>query len=685
MEHKFDYTLWTELIAFEKNDPDRGAARYLNAMPMKPDAIFLFICTADFPFSYKGMAEEYELAPTVCSRDAHPRNEQRERQKWTNWQLRELIANLKKLGVPTYLSMFTGYYRGEFGPEWLSDHEELTYRVGLRGRLNPVGMLNDGTLCEKILAPKLAALCRDYGFAGFHGADRFNSAGLIYWKSVNDNMTKMFLQRTGLQAPSYVTEECDGNLEKQKKRQKWIWGEHRQEITGFFKTRWNEFWKEVASQTHAVGGLCIMNSSYTRGSHAAAGVLGIDYKGVVEAGVDAIVCETVALGLANQAPDYILKQFPEPHRHFHTWCLTAMMEIRAYLPDTRILFLHGCKDVMENWDNIRQSPAGYERELFSLASLCHYRKGKLYPAANGLTACLADGFSKSDWEFITSRWKSAIRSDELVRAGEFVFVWDDRMVSDGVEDYFSDHFPSAFDTIYKFKYQGLSIQSTARADELEDVHEPLIVPAAHLLGRETIEKLIGRPEPVVLIGRSGFLAEWEPLGAAFQDGRCTVLILNSSLEPSKKSYAPQPPPPPVSEDGPHFYDSFRVILPQMSIDPQLWQDAFAAVRAALDSWQQSADRLTVETTNLTDEWLTGDFWLQTREFADGRFEAIVESQDVRTLPVTLRYSHAVRFLRITSSFPFYPKYITDKTMMMFTMANRGMCALEVSRNDKGAE
>ena len=343
MEQKFEYHLWTELIAFENTDSDRGAARYLDSIPKKPDSIFLFICSADFPFSHRGMDTEYELSPAVCSRNAHPRNEQRERQKWTNWQLRELIANLKKRGVPTYLSMFTCYYRGKYGPEWLCDHEELIEEIfPCNYRLNPIAALNDGTPCEKIFAPKVAELCRDYGFAGFHGADRFNSTGLLYRRVVSDVMTRMFLQRTGLQAPSYVTQPCHDDQEKQQRRMSWIWGEHRVEITRFFQNRWSEFWREIASQVHAVGGQCLMNSAYTRGCQTAAAWLGIDYKAVVDAGVDAIVCETVPLSMSNQAPLSTWQNFPDPHRHFHAWCQTAMQEIRANLPNTRILFLHGC-------------------------------------------------------------------------------------------------------------------------------------------------------------------------------------------------------------------------------------------------------------------------------------------------------------------------------------------------------
>ena len=674
-EKTFEYHLWTELIAFENTDADRGAARYLDSIPQKPDSIFLFICAADFPFSHQGMEKEYELPPTVCSRNAHPRNEQRERQKWTNWQLRELIANLRKHGVPTYLSMFTCYYQNKYGAEWLGQHEELTEHLsGNMYRFNPIAFLNDGTPIEQIFAPKVGLVCRDYGFAGFHGADRFNSTGLLHRRVATDIITKNFLLRNGLKAPDYVTQSCDGNPARQKKRMSWIWGEHRREFTRFIQSRWVEFWEAISGEIHPLGGQCIMNSSYTRGSQVAADWLGIDYKAVVKAGVDAIVCETVPLSMSNQAAREPWQLFPDLHRHYHTWCIAAMQEIRAYLPDTRLLFLHGCKDIVEDWDNIRQSPAGYERELFALASLAHYRQGRLCRAADGLTACLADGFSATDWEFITSRWRAAIRPEPLVSAGEMVFVWDDRMVSEGSEDYFYDYFPTAFDTLYKFKYAGFALQSTARADELEGIHEPLCVPLAHLLGDEAVRGLLQRPEPVVLFGRSEFLSDYASQGEFFEDSRFAVLLLHSGNPARRKVYRPMPDIPVCNEGGSNFLQIYSAVsvMPQMGIDPQLWQDLFTAVRQALKRWSENCGRLVPSIASPT-----GECQLLTRTFANGRLETIVENLGIRNLSVTLNFSKPIANPKITSSFPCYPRNVTENSLTVKTAANRGMCAVEV--------
>ena len=251
-----------------------------------------------------------------------------------------------------------------------------------------------------------------------------------------------------------------------------------------------------------------------------------------------------------------------------------------------------------------------------------------------------------------------------------------------MEDYFFDYFPTAYDTIYRFKYQGFAVQSTARADELDKVHEPLIVPVAHLLGRDAVAKLINRPEPVVLVGRQEFLEEFASKSVSFKDSRIMVLILNSDAEPAEKTYMPQAERPPLNEGGFNFLEinSFTAVMPQMGFDPQLWKDVFAAVRRALSSWQKRAGRFVPEVVKPT-----GECQLLTREYTGGRLETIIENLEIRNQPVTLHYSKPFKDSRITSSYPFYPRNLKEDSMMMRTTANRGMCAVEVTLKEEGAK
>ena len=255
-----------------------------------------------------------------------------------------------------------------------------------------------------------------------------------------------------------------------------------------------------------------------------------------------------------------------------------------------------------------------------------------------------------------------------------VLVWDDRMLSLGSKDYFYDYFPTAFDTLYKFKYAGFAVQSTARADELKDIHEPLCVPLTHLLDEHIIKSLLQRSEPVILIGRSEFLADYAAQGEFFDDTRFAVLLLNSGISPQMRKYKPQQDLLAYNEGGSNFLQAYASIsvMPQMGIDPQLWQDVFHAVRQALKQWRMHA---AIPMPEIADP--VGECQLLTRTFADGRQETIVENLGIRNLTVTLKYLKPVSNARITSSFPCYFRNVTENTVTLKAAANRGMCAVEI--------
>ena len=259
-----------------------------------------------------------------------------------------------------------------------------------------------------------------------------------------------------------------------------------------------------------------------------------------------------------------------------------------------------------------------------------------------------------------------------------VFVWDDKMVEDGIEDYFYDHFPTAFDTIYNFKYNNFAIQSTARADELDDIREPLCVPVVHLLGRDFVNRMLQRKEPVVLVGRAEFLEEFTENGVAFTDSRCTILVLNSGAEHAVKIYRPQADISPKNGTGFNFLEvnSFVAEMPKMGIPQEMWLDVYELCRKALSKWKKENGRLEVESVNPL-----GRNNILTRRFADGKLETIVENLEIRNLAVTLQYTVPFKNQEITSSFPFYPMSITENTLKLKCSANRGMCAIEVEKAD----
>lgn len=138
--------LWTELIAFDTAQRDFGVGEYLSRMTIKPEMVALLLGNEALYFNHRaGLPEDFELTANCCSSaDGRPFNSERRAQRWTAFQVRDLVAELDRHGVKTLASFFARNDRFPVPPEraaWM--------------------------------APRLAQFIEDYGFAGFHGADGY--------------------------------------------------------------------------------------------------------------------------------------------------------------------------------------------------------------------------------------------------------------------------------------------------------------------------------------------------------------------------------------------------------------------------------------------------------------------------------------------------------------------------------
>ena len=106
--------IWMPMIGFDREQPDKGASMLIERTKFTPDGIAAFLFHPDFVHQHKGMETEYTLPPDMCSYYGSARNEERERQDWTNYDVRTLNAELKKRGVTPYL----GIMGVQIGNKW---------------------------------------------------------------------------------------------------------------------------------------------------------------------------------------------------------------------------------------------------------------------------------------------------------------------------------------------------------------------------------------------------------------------------------------------------------------------------------------------------------------------------------------------------------------------------------------
>ena len=547
---------WTELLAFDNTQPDGGAAEYLASLSFTPEAICLMTSSPDFILGHTGCAEERVLPPDVCARNGQAGNERRQRQEWTNWQLRNLISELKKAGCEVYCSCFTTYQENRFHEEkFVTAHPEvrLTWAGLWRGQeLNVLAQLNDGTLFEDYFIPKVVEVCRDYGFNGWHGPDGYGpwSGGNITGTDFSDATVPQFTAGRGWDLPECfrpipriatmnevlaarkanvpvspaATEEImfrkDGFLQSDSQaglaqlaaRRDWICQNHFAEWREFIAARWEQFWSKALKALHAEGFKAVINSAWTKGCFDAYHEFGLDYRRIARAGVDAMVVETVALGMS----------MTRPETPFHDAYAAALADIHTALPDLKLVFLHGIKDIDEFWDNLRQAPAGYERELYKLTHLYSLRPdGTLSRAADRLLACLADGIAPHEWTFIRERWDAAFDHPAPQEAGLLPVLLPDAFTDAAASDYWGDSFPPALDQVNALMIAGLPLQVfTTR--ENAPAGKPVLLPSAHLLPRADLDALLQRHPGSVLCGRAEAL-DGIP-GERLTDGQTTLVL-----------------------------------------------------------------------------------------------------------------------------------------------------------------
>ncbi|MBQ3078714.1 MAG: hypothetical protein IJC48_01770, partial [Clostridia bacterium] len=404
MREKDKRFIWMQLLGFDKNDPDRGAKRYIDQIGFVPDGICALTFHPDLVNQFRGMDEEYILPPDICAYYGIPRNIERERQEWSNHDLRVLCHELKNLGSGLYASVMGSYLDNMFHQEWLSDHKELRYRArNMWGTLNCLKRFKDGTYYEDFLADKLAETLVAYGFEGVHLTDAFcplmNSR---YDGDFSTDMVMQFIEHTGIEVPADIRATF-GNDDDDKainQRGDWIWNNYKIEWLKFFDWRWECFFKKLCAKLHAVGKKVLVLGMYCTDPFESMFMMGFSIKTVINAGVDYIMPNIVPTGMYMQTGQSFFQ------RYFNQIPL-----IRAQTPEGKYLSMLGVQDASEEWNILNHAPCKLERDMYTMFSFQYVDDVSSHRSMNGLMVCLGDGIPSKDWRWMNERLDIAFSMD----------------------------------------------------------------------------------------------------------------------------------------------------------------------------------------------------------------------------------------------------------------------------------
>ena len=429
----FSKLLWLELIGLDNTKEDLGTTEFLARMSVKPEIISLLLWNTELIHSHTDMENDAPIGPKHCAYYARPRNEERERQDWTKFQLRKLIRLFQQNGIKVYVSFFDQlmslkYQKERNIPivhEWITDHPEMRVvtKDGRTGELAPLKRLADGSFYEDFFFSQLERFMHDYGFDGLHAADGYAHPRLpLCFADFSDDMLAQFNSWKDLEVQGETTEE----------KANWILQNLRKEWSVFHTDRQARFWKKGMDMLNRNNWGHCFNTCWTRDPLEAIWRYGIDYRKLADVGVRNFIQEAQAAVLDTEGWNKTGTPMQDQFRAIST-------KMKAYVPECKLILLHCVKDGMEQYNVLRHAPAFMDSDVFSLANTVYGSDRVL----SGAMTCLSDGIRPAEWERIDRTYRRAFLQKPAAIPYPRI-VWSDPAFQKMLKHYAEKHVMSAF-------------------------------------------------------------------------------------------------------------------------------------------------------------------------------------------------------------------------------------------------
>lgn len=488
--------IWMQLLGFERNDEDRGAKRFLEQTGFVPDGACALVFHPDFFHHHRGMDEEYVLPPDNCAYYGIPYNAERERQPWTNHDVKKLADNLEANGTALYASIFGNTLDNKFHHEWLSDHPELKRHSDTCGEttctLFALKRFKDGTYYEDFFIEKVCQALTDYNLKGIHLADGFcpPHAGMVANIEYSTDFIEQFIEHSNVVlAPEIMATMGDDSKDAEQKRSAWIYQNLREEFIEFHAWRWERFFKKLCTRVHAIGKEVMVLGMYCTDPFETLYCIGIDLKRLVNAGVDRITANILAAscGIVNS------DKYPF---YFHRYMALAPTTA-AYLPKGHLVSMLGLQDSSEEWNLIHHAPCEHERDMYTMMSYQLIDGDGASRALDGFYLCLGDGICRNDWDWERERLEIALSSKDGYPISPAMY-WSDYAFDNMVHEYIYTRRQTPHKQFYEIAKAGTHCGATVRPEGLSNFSGTLFVPNFDMLSDEEKSRIASYDRGAVL-------------------------------------------------------------------------------------------------------------------------------------------------------------------------------------------
>ncbi|MBR1868284.1 MAG: hypothetical protein IJ800_06900 [Clostridia bacterium] len=400
---------WTELIGFDNASPDMGVGSFLSRAGEGMTGVSLFLYSSEFFNSHRPLNKERVFEDGFCSYAAHPYNEERKRQKWTNFQLKKLVSLLKERGVKVVVSTFSTFiYRengklkvGKYGDKHLEIREFTSVKLGNFGAVSPIKNFPDGSSYGDYLVKKMKEAVFDYGFDGVHLADGLPfPVKTLQVGDYTDDLVLRFIKKYKISLPPSISGKCDADKEKTLARYRFIFENHRYLYGRFISELYGEFLNKVYDAFE--GKIVTFNGVWTRDPFEGYLRYGVNNRRLCPERSDGYIFENMGASMTSFSPQESGGvEFDEEFRKnvLHDFYL-SLSSLKADMPKAEIINLTPIKDTFEQWNIIENSPNQLARGISLRNSNFIFSKGKFVKSSGGANYCLSDGIKASLWDFV---------------------------------------------------------------------------------------------------------------------------------------------------------------------------------------------------------------------------------------------------------------------------------------------
>lgn len=301
------------------------------------------------------------------------------------------------------------------------------------------------------LTAKLVPFLKDFGFDGFHGAD-------------------------GYAPPFYPLPECDDR--------------DRPAVARRNAAAYAANVKRLVDALRPEGLECWLNSCWTLDPYEAMFRYGVDHRLLARAGITGFFVECSATGGTLEG-------------WMHSKTKAAALDIRqamllrlkASVPDTPCVLLHGINDGAEQWSALRHAPTMSKTEALALGSVFYGKRRAL----DGFLACLADGIGADEWRELEKTWSLAFspaKGPEGIRV-----VWSDRAFDAEFDACAVSRDASSNTLLRELIRRGAVVNAAVSVeDALADPSLPILLTNPQFFPEDELGRLRARPASVVEIG-----------------------------------------------------------------------------------------------------------------------------------------------------------------------------------------